>query len=156
MSYAANTSVSCERTELEIKKMLRDYGADGIVSYEDARQMRHRIDFRMPVAGGDRLVRVEIPMPDPESSEWSKTPTGKSRTLNAARELWERGCRARWRQAKLILKAKFEAIESGITTLEREFMPDLVMPDNRTIEQHVAADLGRTLDGERPLSIGCD
>ena len=47
---------------------------------------------------------------------WRELPREKQR------QLWEQGCRSRWRAILLILLAKFEAIEAGISTFEREFL----------------------------------
>lgn len=40
--------------------------------------------------------------------------------------------RQRWRALALVIKAKLEAIESGITTVDAEFLAHLVLPDGRT------------------------
>jgi hypothetical protein len=41
--------------------------------------------------------------------------------------------RRRWRAHVLLIKAKLEFIDGGDTTLEREFLPYLVLDDGRTI-----------------------
>lgn len=50
---------------------------------------------------------------------------------------WEQGCRQRWRALALVIKAKLEAVESGITTFEEEFLAHIVMPDGMTVGNHV-------------------
>jgi hypothetical protein len=53
---------------------------------------------------------------------------------------WEQACRSRWRALALIIKAKLEAVDLGITSVEKEFAPDMVMGDGRTVyEQMLAA-----------------
>lgn len=43
--------------------------------------------------------------------------------------------RQRWRALVLIIKAKLEAVESGITTIEEEFLPHIVTPTGETFGQ---------------------
>jgi hypothetical protein len=43
----------------------------------------------------------------------------------------------RWRCLALVIKAKLEAVESGITTFEDEFLAHIMMPDGQTVGQHV-------------------
>ncbi len=45
--------------------------------------------------------------------------------------------RQRWRALLLVLKAKLEAVESKIATFESEFLSHIVLPDDRTVAQHV-------------------
>jgi hypothetical protein len=37
----------------------------------------------------------------------------------------------------LVIKAKLEAVESGIACFEEEFMAHIVLPDGRTVGEHV-------------------
>jgi hypothetical protein len=37
----------------------------------------------------------------------------------------------------LAIKAKLEVVETGISTFEAEFLPHTVMPDGRTVAEHV-------------------
>jgi len=41
---------------------------------------------------------------------------------------WEQEIRSRWRALCLVVKAKLEAVECGISTLEKEFMAFIVVP----------------------------
>ena len=52
--------------------------------------------------------------------------------------LGSRPCRKRWRALLLIIRAKLEAVESGITTLESEFLANIVLPDGGTVGQWLA------------------
>lgn len=36
----------------------------------------------------------------------------------------------------LVIRAKLEAVESGISVFEDEFLANVVMPDGRTVSQH--------------------
>lgn len=59
------------------------------------------------------------------------------RTDSAARDLWEQACRQRWRALALAIKAKLEAIASGISEFEDEFGMWMVLPDGSTVRDHV-------------------
>ena len=51
-------------------------------------------------------------------------------------KLWEQATRQRWRALALVIKAKMEAVESGISEFEDEFMSNIVMPDGKTVAEH--------------------
>jgi hypothetical protein len=55
-------------------------------------------------------------------------------------------CRARWRALALVIKAKLEAVESGITTFEEEFLAHIVLPDGTTLGQWAAPRLAHVYD----------
>src|SRR5690606_38687520 len=81
--------------------------------------------------------RLDLPMPDPDSPEFTRTPTGRPRTTTAAVQAYEDEVRRRWRSLLLVVKAKLTAVADGISTLEREFLADMVTADGRTVEQVV-------------------
>jgi len=51
--------------------------------------------------------------------------------------VYEQNVRQRWRALLLSIKAKLEAVDAGISTIEQEFLPFVVMPDGRTFSDHV-------------------
>jgi hypothetical protein len=86
----------------------------------------------------DRRVRFALDLPDPADREFTHTPTrGTERSAAQAEAAWEQACRQRWRALALAVKAKLEAVESGIATFEEEFAAYLVMPDGRTVWDHI-------------------
>jgi len=51
----------------------------------------------------------------------------------------------------LVIKAKLEAVESGISVFEDEFMANIVMPDGRTVSEHVRPRIATAYEsGEMP------
>lgn len=60
------------------------------------------------------------------------TPTGRDRTEKSQYDAWEQACRQRWRALLLVIKAKLEATECGISSFESEFMANIVLPDGTT------------------------
>ena len=45
----------------------------------------------------------------------------------------EQACRQRWRALALIVKAKLEAVEAGISSFELEFLPYPMLPNGGTV-----------------------
>lgn len=145
MSYAESTTVPAERSRVEIEKTLRRYGADGFMSGYDRNQA-----FLGFIMGG-RQVKIFFPLPDPDDLKFNKTPTGKARATEPARKAWEQETRRMWRAANLVIKAKLEAIESGISTFDQEFLAHLVLPNGTTVGQTILPQLDQiTETGQLP------
>jgi len=128
--YASNTSVSSGKSREEIEKTLSRYGADGFqYGWQGSRA---QVCFLMD----DRMIRFDLEMPDRNSEEFTLTPTRRhKRHPDDATKAWEQACRQRWRALLLVIKAKLEAVESGITTFETEFMPYTILPSGQTVAQ---------------------
>jgi len=89
-----------------------------------------------------RRIMFELPLPRRDDERFTLSRVNQSRVRarrspEAALAAWEQACRSSWRALRLVLLAKLEAIEAGITDFETEFMPHVVMPDGRTVAQHV-------------------
>jgi hypothetical protein len=146
MSYATTTSVPVERSRAEIEKLLQRFGAGRFMSgWDDSTAF---ICFTMGKLG----IRFELPLPDRSDPEFASTPGGRRRRdADAQHRAWEQACRARWRALLLVIKAKLEAVEVGISTVEREFLAWTVIPGTgRTVFDDVgpkllaAAESGKT------------
>lgn len=130
--YASKTSVSSEKSRMEIERTLLRYGATGFMYAWKGNDAT--VAFEM----GKYHVRLNVPMPDKNSTEFTHTDTGRERTnSNAMYAAWEQASRQRWRAILLIIKAKLEAIESGIRSMEQEFMGDFVLADGRTVSEYM-------------------
>lgn len=127
MAYAENTTVSVYRSIEEIHKIVSRYGADQFM--HGAREEAAIVSF----VAHERLVRFIIPLPSKDDSRFSHTPTGRERKKQSAAVAWEQECRRRYRSLALAVKAKLEAVESGITSFEQEFLAYIVTPDGMTI-----------------------
>jgi hypothetical protein len=147
--YASGTNVAPDRSRAEIERMLHRFGARGfayMTEVTDDGGERVQVAFTLLNDEGSKLcVRMSLPMPGRADDEFTKTPTGKTRSIDKSRQRYEAEVRRRWRALALVVKAKLESVESGISTVEREFMPDLVLDTGRTLSQEIAA--GRLLDG---------
>lgn len=128
--YAENTSVSADRSRAEIEKTLTKYGAASFYyGWENSMAI---IGFKMC----DKLVRFHLVMPDKNSPEFRKTPGGRrGRSPEQAHAAWEQSTRQRWRALALVVKAKLEAVESGITSFEEEFLAHILLPNQQTVIQ---------------------
>jgi hypothetical protein len=122
--YAENTQVPAGRSRDEIERTLTRYGAAAF-GYAVQRDQA-MIEFLMH---GYR-VRFVIDLPDPGDPQFTETETGRPRQPAVARSEYEKACRQRWRVLALVTKAKLEAVEAGVVTFQREFLPYIVLPSS--------------------------
>jgi len=131
--YAERTSVPVESSRGEIEKTLKRYGADAFMYGSDPDKAV--IGFRM--AG--RMYRYTLPLPP--LSDFAATPGGQERSLDAQEKVRDQVVRQRWRALALVIKAKLEAVESGIVTLEDEFLAHTMLPGGITVGEWARPDI---------------
>ena len=107
--YAERTKTSVPQSKAEIERTLKRYGADGFLCGEADGNVL--LMFR---ADG-RHVKFIVDMPADD----------------------EREGRRRWRCLLLVIKSKLESVATGIVTFDEAFMPHIVLPDGKTISQHM-------------------
>jgi len=129
--YAEGTSVTPQRSQAEIQEMLSRYGANAFMgAFErDEDGEKAMIAFR---AHG-RTIRFVLPMPEPNDPEFTRTPSGRVRP--DPEPAYRAEIRRRWRALTLAIKAKLEAVETGIASFEDEFLAYTVLPDNTTVAE---------------------
>ena len=127
--FANNTTVSPEKTQNDIRDTLRRYGAGRFGIMEEADKAHVMFEF-------DRLM-IQLTVSLPDKAEFVKTETGRPRKTSAVNEAYNQAIRQRWRALLLAIKAKLEAIECGISTIEKEFMAFVVMPDGKSLGDHL-------------------
>jgi len=99
-----------------------------------------------------RMIRVELPTPTVD--ECRRTPTGRVRSTGDARTAQQKATRQRWRALALIVKAKLEAVEAGVTTFEDEFLAHILLPDGTTVGQNTAPALEHAYEtGQMPALL---
>lgn len=129
MTYAAKTTVTVEKSQAELAALVNKYGATGFMSGWQGNRATVMFEMR------GRRVRFDLRLPDPSDGEFQRN--AKRHLLN--QETRERLCdqarRSRWRALVLVVKAKLEAVESGVTTFEEEFMAHLVTASGETVAQ---------------------
>ena len=123
--YAVHTTVPVSRSKEEIEKILCRYGAEGFGYY--TKNSRAVVVFE--ILG--RPFRIELPLPS--TTEFLASPTGKERKTSVAEAEHEKACRQRWRVLCLMLKAKLEAVDIGVTSIDAEFMSHMVLANGQTL-----------------------
>jgi hypothetical protein len=143
--YAEKTDVTTDRSRAEIERVLRRYGATQFMYGWDTD--RAVIGF----AAHGRQVRFVLDLPDPGDAEFTQTETGRPRSESAARGAYDTAVRQRWRVLALVVKAKMEAVESGLVAFEDEFLAHIVLPGGVTVGDTVRARVAEAYDtGEVP------
>lgn len=133
MTYAEKTEVSSERSRAEIERILSRWKAAKFMYGWDGDQAIVGFEVK------DRQVRFQLPMPNEEDKrfKWSNHKPPRRNTLTQQRTAYEQAIRQRWRALALVIKAKLEAVESGIVSFDSEFLAQLVLPDGRTVADDV-------------------
>jgi hypothetical protein len=116
--YAEKTIVPVERTRGEIEATLKRYGATRFLVGWDEHETRMGFEYA--------AYRFEFLMTAPKAEDLPKN-TRNPQTALAKLE------RQRWRALLLVIKAKLEAVASGISTIEQEFLAHMVMPDGQIL-----------------------
>jgi len=115
--YAAKTTVSIEKTRMEIEAMLTRFGAAKMATFVEASMAVIVFEAK------DRRLKFSLPLP-------TKYPSAAK---------LEQQRRSRWRGLFLCIKAKLESVESGIETFEEAFLSHVVTADGQTVYEHVKA-----------------
>lgn len=147
--YAQNTSVSVARTKAEIEDLVTRHGATGfgVMSQENVAMVMFTI------SGTDDMklvIRMRLNLPTKEAYA-EHVSRGCTRTSSPERQLkdWEQGCRSLWRSMLLVVKAKLEAVRAGISTIEREFLADIVTPTGMTVGEMAIPQLPAMVKDDR-------
>lgn len=130
--YAENTSVSSSQSRAEIERTLTRYGATGFMyGWQNDKAL---IGFSMQ----GKQIKFVLQLPDKNDREFTHTPSRASIRSPEQREAaYEQAVRQRWRALALVIKAKLEAVEAGITIFEDEFLAHIVLPDGRTAGEYM-------------------
>ncbi|MCB1902150.1 MAG: hypothetical protein KDH16_22865 [Rhodocyclaceae bacterium] len=126
MGYAQNTTVPVERSRAELERTLSRYGASAFGYMTNADTAR--IFFE---ANGRRIL-FELALPDRNDREFTHHSRGE-RTAAQAEAMWEQACRQKWRALNLVVKAKLEAVDAGISEFEDEFLANILLPSGQTM-----------------------
>lgn len=148
--YAETTAVPSERSRSEIERTLARYGATGFMyGWEGNRAI---VAFQ----ADQRRVKFELPLPDRFDRAFTHTERlNILRSPSAQEAAYEQAVRQRWRALALVIKAKLEAVQAGITVFEDEFMAHLVLPDGRTMGQWARPQIAAAYEtGRMPALLG--
>lgn len=128
--FASETTVSVEKSRAEIEFTLRKYKATEFVSGWS--QGKAMIGFRI----NELFIQFVLPLPDRKDKQFThKMKRGWLQPMTDAQSsaVYEQEVRQRWRALNLVVKAKLEAVECGISTIEKEFLAFIVLPGNITL-----------------------
>ncbi len=124
--YAKRTTVAVEKSRADIEKCVSQYGADSFASGWDRLGKMARVQFEFK----GLMIRIDLPLPE------ECTPQQE---------------RQRWRALLLVIKAKLEAVDSGISTFQEEFLAWVVTPDGNTLGQRLVPQLEKIVqNGKMP------
>jgi hypothetical protein len=146
MPYAQDTSVSVDRSIAELRRTLTRFGASAFAFAIDETAHNQQVLFRINA----RHVRMLLPMPAQDDPLITRTAGGKLRSQAQIDAEYDKEVRRRWRSLNLVVKAKLEAVASGISTIEREFLADMVTSRGETVGQVMEPYL---VQGEGPLAL---
>jgi glycogen debranching enzyme len=142
--YAANTDVSSDRSRAEIERTLSRYGAQQFMYGYD--QTRAIVGFQI----NSRQIRFVLPLPDRNDREFTHTPArNQKRTTTQHEAAYEQAVRQKWRALSLVIKAKLEAVDSGIVTFDAEFLPHIVLPNGQTVADEVVPAMQQAYETNR-------
>jgi hypothetical protein len=119
--YANATSVSPEKSQQDIRETLRRYGATKFGVMEEEEKAHVMFEYNR--------LRIQLTIGLPAKDEFQITENGRKRKQSSVTEAYNQAVRPRWRALLLAIKAKLEAIECGISTIEKEFLAFVVLPD---------------------------
>lgn len=150
--YAQNTEVTPEKSRAEIERTLERYGATSFMYGWDG--PKAVIAFNI----ASRHIKFILTLPDradPEFTEYQRGFSTYKRSDTEARSRWEKACRQKWRALSLVIKAKLEAVDADITTVEQEFLAHIVMPNGKTVGESIRPQIQEAYDtGKMPRLLG--
>ncbi len=145
MSYAEGTTVSPEKSRMEIEQTLSRYGATAFayMNSENGSAVMFQVNGR-----SIKIVIAQSKCPFAVGQWRSRRGFAKERDVAA----WiEQDKRRRWRALLLVIKAKLEAVESKIATFDDEFLAYVVMPNGQTMGEWMAPQINSAIEaGQMP------
>jgi hypothetical protein len=110
--------VPVEKTRQEMEELLRRHGATQYLQASDHEPKKGETSSVVQFKMGDRMVRLRFGVPvKPQEA------------------------RRKWRMILMIVKAKLEFVADGGSTIEREFLADVLLPDGQTAGEWFAPQL---------------
>jgi hypothetical protein len=151
--YAKDTKVPVQQSLNEIDRILTRYGAQQFGWGKDMARGRAFIGFSCKGI----TYKMEFELPLQGSKEFAYYKRGSYEYKRSDSEIlarWEQAHRQRWRAVALYIKAKLEAVESGISGIEQEFMSHILLPDGRTLKDFIIPQLESGIAlGKMPLGL---
>lgn len=134
MKYAQQTSVSVDNSRNEIERTLKRYGAKEFMYASSGDKALIMFQAK------EKRIRFILALPNRNDRKFTHTQSrGVKRTIEAQEKEYEQACRQKWRALLLVIKAKLEAVDSGISIFEEEFMANIILPGTggQTVGEYV-------------------
>lgn len=125
--YAADTTVAVGRSKAAIEDLLRQHGATEFATGWDP--THDKMQFRL----FDRTIRFTLPRPDKTLRKFTHDGRGSRRSTVQMAKVLDQADRQRWRALYLVIRAKLEAVEAGISIFEQEFLSFIVTSNDLTV-----------------------
>lgn len=154
--FAAATKVAVEASQAEVARLLKKHGAITVATMQT--ETGAAIAFQI----GIHRVRFELSVPtfvQIYDKACTEAPRGWIGGGTEWRKKWcqdqiEQIERQRWRALLLVTKAKLELVADGASTIEREFMADLLLPNGQRVEEWLVPQLEKPSKKMPPLLTG--
>lgn len=149
--YADGTSVPVERSRGELETLLAKHGASQRMIATDDGAGRAVVRFRL----AERMIQLEVRvarlkfLPEHRDVHQPKAPRGWNGWSLQARRDWiaehhAQAEREAWRRLLLVVKAKLELIADQFSTVEREFLADILLPNGQTVGDALSPQLAES------------
>jgi len=101
---------------------------------------------------GGRLIRFSVGLPPIEDMS-ATDGRGNPIALAARQKKQDQAHRQRARALLLVIKAKIESVDSKVETFEQAFLANVVMADDRTVYERIAAPIAAEYDTRTPQQL---
>lgn len=136
--YAHGTTVTAQQTQAEIMGLLAARGVNKIATMNEPSRFALAFEFDgVP-------YRISLPLPEPDEPRFTTYKQGAStysRSEGSAKQLFEKELNRKWRAFGMVIKAKLVAVEEGISSMEAEFIGNVVLASGRTLSETHASEL---------------
>lgn len=140
MAYET-TKVAVEKSQSEIRKLLRGYGAEGYRFGEDTQAGMTWASVEFVNQG--YMVRMRVPLKPPEMEPLRKrAKNARTKTLeDIYEEAMDQEARRIWRVLFWNLKSRMEAVEEGVETFLEAFLAHVVnAATGRTVYEELSSE----------------
>ena len=136
--YASGTTVSATKTQGEIMGLLGSRGVVKIATMHEPRLFS--LAFEYNSVG----YRIALVLPDPSDPRFTQYMRGSvlfERTDAEKAKRYEDEVNRKWRAFGMVIKSKIVAMEEGISTMEKEFIGDVILAGGRTLSETYSKEL---------------
>lgn len=149
--YASETTVPVEKSRAEIEATVVRYGASEFQS--GWRADAAMIGFKIR----DLYIRFVLPLPDKKDKaithKISRYGYETKKSELQIQKAYDQEVRQRWRALALTIKAKLEAVDCDISTIEAEFLAFITLPNQMTVGEWFMDHVAAIREGRMPLAL---